>query len=63
MTTPDSDYVLQDDAAQLRAQGHSWPAIADTLGPGITVAAAKRLAAASDARAALVAARDQLGLF
>lgn len=63
MTTPGEDHLLQDDAAQLRTQGLSWSAIADALGPGITAAAAKRLAAASDERAQQRATANQLDLF
>lgn len=63
MTATDNteDAALQDTAARMRDSGASWTSIATELGLALTVA--KRFAAASDARAAAAATRDQLPLF
>lgn len=59
--TDNEDAALQDTAARMRDSGASWASIATELGLAPTVA--KRFAAASDARAAAAATRDQLPLF
>lgn len=61
-THPNPDQTTDEDlAATLRDTGTPWPEIADTL--AITVAAAKKYAAAADQRATDRAARDQISLF